>query len=189
MTDLQEAVSFHGHLCPMFYLGVRMGGLALKKLDRARERGVKLHAVVEFANCFGDGIQYVTGATFGKNNLHLADRGKFAASFYDLSSGKNLRLRMKKDIVEKVLEYGRAGRDVKRLPPAEREEETRRLMAMGREMVERLKGLSDEELFEVTDAPGFTPPEGPSLDYVVCPGCGEVTLKEYAEKGLCGSCG
>ncbi|MFQ5800142.1 MAG: FmdE family protein [Candidatus Hydrothermarchaeales archaeon] len=192
MTDLEDGVRFHGHLCPMFYLGVRMGELALKKLNRERENGVKLHAVVEFANCFGDGIQYVTGATFGKNNLHLEDRGKFASSFYDLGSGMSLRLRMKENVAKNVLKYGKAGRKVKKLPAAKREEEARRLMVTGKEMVEWLKGLADEELFETTPAPPFTPKEGPSLDYVTCQKCGELTLKEYTKKKgstpLCRSC-
>jgi formylmethanofuran dehydrogenase subunit E len=182
MAELEDAISFHGHLCPMFYLGVRMGELALKKLNRGRERGVKLHAIVEFANCFGDGVQYVTGATFGKNNLHLDDKGKFAASFYDLATGASLRLRMKEDVVKKVLEYGRAGKDVKKLPPAERDDEAKRLMASGKEMVEWLKELEKEELFKVTPVGEFTPDDGPSLDYVICQNCGELTLKEYSKK-------
>jgi formylmethanofuran dehydrogenase subunit E len=192
MEDLDTAVEFHGHLCPMFYMGFRMGHLALKKLGRPRERGVKLHAVVEFPNCFADGVQFVTGATFGKNNLHLDDRGKFAASFYDLSSGKDLRLKMKKEVVSKVLEYGKAGLVVKELPPDKREEETRVLMVSGREMVGWLKGLGDDDMFETLPAPSFLPEDGPSLDYIVCSDCGELTLKEYSkkrsEKNFCTHC-
>ena len=55
-------------------------------------------------------------------------------------------------------------------------------MAKGKETVEWLKGLTDEELFEKSPAPGFTPKEGPSLDYVVCQSCGELTLKGYLKK-------
>jgi formylmethanofuran dehydrogenase subunit E len=192
MDELDDAVSFHGHLCPMFYLGFRMGEDALKLLNRVREKGVKFHAVVEFANCFGDGIQYVTGATFGKNNLHLNDQGKFAASFYDLVTGNTVRLKMKEDVVKKVLEYGKAGKKIKRLRAGEREAETRMLMVSGREMVEWLKKLSDEELFEITAAPVFTPEEGPSLDYIICQECRELTLEELVEKDgkviLCKTC-
>jgi len=180
MTELERAVAFHGHLCPMFYLGFRMGELALQSLARGREQGVKLHVVVEFANCFGDGIQFVTGATFGKNNLHLDDKGKFAASFYDLAGGRSLRLRMRNDVVEKVLGYGRAGNEVKKLPPGQREEEARRLMAKGRRMVEWLKSLGDEELFEETPAPAFTPENAIELEHVVCSRCRELALKRYA---------
>jgi formylmethanofuran dehydrogenase subunit E len=180
MDDIKSAVSFHGHLCPMYYLGLRMGGNALKRLNRGRERGIKLQVVVEFANCFGDGIQFVVGATYGKNNLHLDDKGKFAASFYDVSSKKSLRLIMREDVLKKVLVYGRAGKDVKSLPHSDREEEAARLMEAGKEMVEWLKTLSDEELFSVSAPPGFKPVEGASLEYVKCKLCRELTLKEYS---------
>jgi len=192
MAELEEAVKFHGHLCPMFYLGVRMGEFALEKLDREREKGVKLHAVLEFANCFGDGVQVVTGATFGKNNLHLRDTGKFAATFHDLVTGESLRLKVGNDLVERILEYGKAGKKVKALPTNEREAEARRLMSWGREIVDELKNLSNAEIFEITSTEEFVPVEGPSLDHVFCSGCGELTLVDYvtSDKGtsLCQSC-
>ena len=48
MEELDKAAGFHGHLCPMFALGFRMGKKALNELGRGRENGVKLVAVVEF---------------------------------------------------------------------------------------------------------------------------------------------
>ncbi len=192
MKELDDAVAFHGHLCPMFYLGFRMGKYALRKLDRKREKGVKLHAVVEFTNCFADGIQYVTGATFGKNNLHIRDFGRFASSFYDLSSEKSIRIKMKDGMVKKVLEYGKAGKDVKGLPPSKREAETKRLMRMGKEKVDWLSRLGDSELFDLKSPPPFEQEEGPSLDYIICHECEELALLGYSnEKGgfkVCRSC-
>ncbi len=170
-----------------------MGGHALKKLGREREKGVKLHCVVEFQNCFGDGIQYVTGATFGKNNLHLNDKGKFAASFYDLVSDRNFRLRMNDEVVKQVLVYGRAGKDVKKLPADRRAAEAERLMEKGRDMVAWLKGLKDEELFVESEAEMFVAAEGPLLEHAICKRCGELTLTEYTSEingvRLCGRCG
>jgi formylmethanofuran dehydrogenase subunit E len=192
MDELEAGVNFHGHLCPMFYLGFRMGRLSLKKLNRRRERGVRFHAVVEFPNCFGDGIQFITGATFGKNNLHLKNTGKFAGSFYDLVSGNNIRLKMKEDVVKRVLEYGKSGKKVKKLPPADRDEESNKLMRRGKEIVGWLKELGDEELFEEELALDFIAEEGPSFDYVFCENCGELTLREYSdavgEKQVCRDC-
>ncbi len=192
MDDLEGPVSFHGHLCPMFYLGCRMGRAALSSLKREREKGVKLHSVVEFANCFSDGIQYTTGTTFGKNNLHLRDTGKFAASFYDLSSGESLRLRMKNNVLQRVLEYGEASRMVKKLPPGNRAAETKRLMAMGREVVKWLEELTDEELFDKAPAGKFSPAVDQDLKSAICNRCGEVMLLQYAKKNknmyLCMDC-
>jgi formylmethanofuran dehydrogenase subunit E len=180
MPPPDEAIKFHGHLCPMFALGVRMGDFALETLDRRREPGMKLVTVIEFRNCLADGIQFVTGATYGKNLLYYREFGKFAASFYDLESGKSVRIRIKNPILEKVLEYGREGERIKNLPVKERVEPTKKLMAWGKEMVGWLEGLSDHEIFTVGDAPGFIPDAVPSLEHSVCAICGEVVLDEFS---------
>ncbi|MBU2559885.1 hypothetical protein KKA03_03230 [archaeon] len=179
---MEDAVDFHGHLCPMSYLGVRMGRLALKKLVRGRERGVRLIAVVEFQNCLADGIQYATGATFGKNTLFLRDCGKFAASFYDLATEKSMRIRVGNEVVEESLIFGTEGQEVKKLPPNDRKEAARRILEKGKEIAERFSKMSDEELFEVTQAPYFKPAEEPSLKHVVCEECGEIVLEEFIKE-------
>lgn len=176
---MEDAVKFHGHLCPMSALGLRMGKKALKTLARGKEKGVKLIAVVEFRNCFSDGIQYVCGTTYGKNNLFYEEYGKFAASFYDLATGKSIRIRIENEVVEEALAYGMAAQEVKKLPPADREEETKRLFKQGREIVEKLNEMRDEELFSITEAPAFKPEKEPSLKHVLCEKCGEVVLEDF----------
>ncbi len=176
---MEDAVRFHGHLCPMSALGVRMGRLALKKLARGREKGVKLIAVVEFKNCMADGIQLATGATYGKNTLFYREYGKFAASFYDLATKKSVRVRINNDAVEEALVFGRGAQDVKKLPPDNREEEARKILEKGREIAEKLDKMTDEELFETTEAPPFTPPEEPALKHVHCGKCREVVLEDF----------
>ena len=190
--SLEEAARFHGHLCPMLALGYRMGRLALKKLDRAREGGMKLLAVVEFQNCLADGIAFVTGATFGKGTLILKPHGKFAASFYDLASGRSLRILVRKEILESTLEYGRRGEEIKNMPIAERKQAAEEHMRRGREIVAELMEKDDEELFEVGEAPPFQQEPYPSLAHAYCYSCGELVLKAYAveegEKLLCREC-
>lgn len=190
MEDIGSAVAFHGHLCPMFYLGLRMGDHALRGLGRGREAGLKFHAVVEFVNCFSDGIQVVTGATFGKENLHSLDIGKFAASFYDKESDRNLRLSMNKDVLERVLEFGKAGKKVKDMPPHDRAAEAKAHMKRGRELVDWLRTLDDQALFNEGPAPEFASKRSQELDYLFCESCGELTLTEYVEPGkrICRSC-
>ena len=189
---MEDAVKFHGHLCPMSVLGVRMGKLALRKLGRGKEKGVRLIAVVEFKNCMADGIQYATGATYGKNTLFLKDYGKFAASFYDLATKKSLRIRIKNDVVEEALVFGRGAQDVKKLPPDKREKEAKMILEKGHEIAEKLGKLTDEELFEVTESPPFKPEEEPSLKHVVCEECGEIVLEDFIKskdgKNMCIGC-
>jgi formylmethanofuran dehydrogenase subunit E len=189
---MEDAVDFHGHLCPMSYLGVRMGRLALKTLARGKEKGVRLIAVVEFQNCLGDGIQYATGATFGKNTLFLKDYGKFAASFYDLATEKSVRIRVRNEVVEESLIFGIEGQDVKKLPPNDRKEAAGKILEKGKEIAARFAKISDEDLFEVTQAPYFKPAEEPSLKHMVCEECGEILLEDFVKekdgKNVCASC-
>ena len=49
-------------------------------------------AMVETDMCAVDGIQSLTGCTFGKGNLLYKDHGKLAFTFYRRSDGKGVRL-------------------------------------------------------------------------------------------------
>ncbi len=187
--ELEEGAAFHGHLCPMFALGVRMGKKALKELAREREAGVKLSCVVEFRNCLADGLQYVCGTTFGKNNLQYREEGKFAASFYDHVTNKAVRIAIKPPILKEVLkDYGRRGQEVKAMPPAERRKEAEQLLGKGREMAERLFKMEDSELFYITDAPPFEAPKEQELISVTCEECGELLVASFAREGRCKTC-
>jgi tRNA-Thr(GGU) m(6)t(6)A37 methyltransferase TsaA len=87
-NDLEElliqAGQFHGHYCVGVTLGVMAGTHAVRTLAKAN--GVPLYtlqgaegmrdlsAAVEAKNCFIDGIQYVTGCTWGNGRLQLIER-------------------------------------------------------------------------------------------------------------------
>lgn len=176
---MEDAVKFHGHLCPMYALGLRVGKRALKTLARGKEKGVKLIAVVEFRNCLSDGIQYVCGTTYGKNNLFYKEHGKFAASFYDLATGKSTRIRVNNEAVKEALVYGIAAQKVKKLPPANRKEDAEKLFGRGREIVEKFNKMTDDELLSITEAPPFKPEEEPSLKHAICEKCGELVLVDF----------
>lgn len=195
-TEIREdAVKFHGHLCPMFALGLRMGEFALEMLGkegekREKESGVKLHAVIEYRNCFADGMQHVCGTTYGKVNLHYKELGKFAATFYDLATGKKIRIKIKNNIVKKALEYGRQGTKVKAMPVNKREEASKELFKLGRKVVEEFSNMSNAELFELSyAAEEFAPESEVSLDSGICSECGELFLKEFSKsKVICKGC-
>lgn len=192
---MEKAVAFHGHLCPMFALGLRMGSFALELLGREKESGVKMHAIVEYRNCLADGLQYACGTTFGKVNLHYKEIGKFAASFIDLSSEKALRVRVKNSIIESTLEYGNKAEKVKSLPVNEREKEAKKLFEFGRGLVNELMKKSDYELFDFNfldfekakeELASFKFDE--SLSYELCESCGEIFLKAFSEGRKCRAC-
>jgi formylmethanofuran dehydrogenase subunit E len=89
---LHEAEAIHGHLCPFVSLGVKAGQYAMKRLNTGSTGMEEVVAIVECNNCFTDGIQVVTGCTFGNNALVFRDLGKTAVTVALRGNGKGLRL-------------------------------------------------------------------------------------------------
>ena len=92
---LKDTVSFHGHSCPGLAIGIRVAEYALKEFQETDPE--KLVCVTETDMCGVDGIQFLTGCTFGKGNLIHLDYGKAAFSFYSSESGRGIRLVLKDD--------------------------------------------------------------------------------------------
>ncbi len=96
-TTLTEALAFHGHKCWASTAGVRLGLAAMHALDVERAGAKELHAIVEIGDhhggmCFGDGIQFTTGCTFGKGNIEKSGEGKFAVTLVDKATGRAVRV-------------------------------------------------------------------------------------------------
>ena len=89
---LRQAEALHGHLCPFVSLGVKAGQYSMKRLNDGSTGMEEVMAIVECNNCFTDGIQVVTGCTFGNNALIFRDLGKTAVTVALRGSGKGLRL-------------------------------------------------------------------------------------------------
>ena len=89
---LRQSEAIHGHLCPMVSLGEKAGHYAMKFLDTGSTGMEEVVAVVECINCFTDGIQVVTGCTFGNNALIFRDLGKTAVTVARRGSDQGVRL-------------------------------------------------------------------------------------------------
>jgi len=79
--QLRFLKGFHGHLGPYVTAGLRMGQVALKRLQAKPHQGVETDVwcpVSPPASCILDGIQVATGCTLGKHNLrhHVDDEVK-----------------------------------------------------------------------------------------------------------------
>jgi len=90
--DLENAIRFHGHLCPGLALGYRVAKAALRELGAERPKDEELVAVVENDSCAVDAIQFITGCTFGKGNFLFRDFGKHVYTFYNRLTGKGVRI-------------------------------------------------------------------------------------------------
>jgi formylmethanofuran dehydrogenase subunit E len=110
MGLLRQAEGFHGHLCPMVTLGVKAGQYAMAKLNRHHHGMEEVVALVECNNCFTDGIQVVTGCTFGNNALIFKDLGKTAVTVARRDDGFAVRLAVRPRFREELFSrYPAAG--------------------------------------------------------------------------------
>ena len=102
---LGHAETIHGHRCPFLALGVKAGQYAMDYLDRENTGMEEVVAIVECNNCFTDGIQVVTGCTFGNNALIYKDLGKTAVTVARRVDGAAVRLVVHPDFREAM--FGR----------------------------------------------------------------------------------
>jgi formylmethanofuran dehydrogenase subunit E len=166
--DLQEAVTYHGHLCSGQIIGVRMARLALKTLSINNPKNFRnLIVYVECDRCLTDAIGTVTGCKLGRRNLKWMDYGKSAAAFLNLKSGEAIRIFTKSRI----------------RPPD------------GADLVEFFEGINDDDMFSVTQVKIHHRPEdlpGKPLTSMICPECGEdiVDGRQIVHNGIemCKSC-
>ena len=97
--DLDRAVAFHGHLCGGQYIGTRIARLALAYFhvddpDTYRD----LIAFVECDRCLADAICSVARCQLGRRRLKWFDYGIMSASFYDIATGKAIRISQRADM-------------------------------------------------------------------------------------------
>lgn len=90
---LAKAKEIHGDVCPGLVMGTRisLAGMRALGLDPSK-RNRDLIAFVEVDRCMTDAVQVVTGCSLGHRSLKYFDYGKFAAVFYDLPSGRAVRV-------------------------------------------------------------------------------------------------
>jgi formylmethanofuran dehydrogenase subunit E len=94
---LDDGLKLHGHKCPAMAMGLRAGAIAMNRLGVARSEGTALLAMVELgddhaSHCFGDGVQVVTGCTYGKGNIKQLGYGKLALTLVDTTTSRAVRV-------------------------------------------------------------------------------------------------
>jgi formylmethanofuran dehydrogenase subunit E len=99
---LSRAIEFHGHLGPYLVLGLKAGLYANQTIGRDP---MKTEAFVETnvtppQSCFADGIQFSTGCTFGKGNIHLKEGKGLQVTFK--RDNQKLIVTLKKEINDEI---------------------------------------------------------------------------------------
>lgn len=189
---LLDMIKFHGHKCWASAAGLRMGLVALRVLGAERSGAKSLHAILETgyhhaAGCFGDGIQYATGCTFGKGNIEKNPKGKLAVTVIDKSKGKAVRISFKPTLREKIRNSAFMRKRSQGIPPDQIPEEEQM------ELVNLIWDAPEEDILIIgpVEKHEWEEPEE-LMRMVICDGCNEMVAESYmrvvAGKPFCIDC-
>jgi formylmethanofuran dehydrogenase subunit E len=184
---LRKTGELHGHYCRYSALGVKAGYRALKKLNVSQVTGMEhVLAIVETNNCFSDGIQIVTGCSFGNNSLIYRDFGKTAVTVLEKSSSRGVRITVRDGVDNLLNEKYAEERKLFEKVVIQRnrtKEDERKLMKLSKEVSFDILSIPDEKLFTMKTFM-MRAPAGYStiLESVTCSKCGEEVMKTRAMK-------
>jgi formylmethanofuran dehydrogenase subunit E len=182
----------HGHYCPGSSMGVKAATLAVRELGIKSTGMEEVVAIVETNSCFSDGVQMVTGCSFGNNALIYRDYGKTAVTLAR-RTGEAIRV------------AGRAnGGPLERYPEAaelfgkvvrERqgtEEDSEKLRRLWIDIAFDMLDIPDDELFNISRINIEVPAYARIFGSVKCSVCGENVMEPRARmkegKPVCLSC-
>ena len=192
---LKKAGELHGHYCSHLAYGVKAGHQALKHLGSGNIGMEEVITIIETNNCFSDGIQMVTGCTFGNNALVYRDYGKTAATV-SKRDGKAIRLVLKPSFQESRGDiYPQAMEMFDKLVVQRQEgspEDYERMNRLWSDMAFKELTVPVEEMFRMEELNIDIPEFAPMFDSVTCESCGENVMKtkivDDAGKSLCIPC-
>jgi formylmethanofuran dehydrogenase subunit E len=190
---VDAGLQLHGHKCPAMPLGLRVGAAAMNALGVERAKDGQLMALVELgdhhcATCFADGIQMITGCTFGKGNINKLHYGKWGLTLIERKSKRAVRVAPKAEAMQAnkttafFTEYREKGVPASQVPPD-----------VVQPLVDRVLGAPEEQLLTVGPVHEHQFEEPPySFDSFVCELCGEMTVEPYGrilgDKKVCIPC-
>ncbi len=190
---LEIGQKFHGHKCPAMPNGLRVAEAAMNKLGVERTGDSFLHAIVELgdnhcATCFADGVQVITGCTFGKGNIEKSNKGKWGLTLVDKRTNRAVRVFPKAEAMlqTKKTAFFKNYRE-KGVPPTQVPDE------VVQPLVDKVMNAPEEMIMTVSDVFEYEWKEPKhSFNSIVCEGCGEMVVEEYTEtingKRLCKDC-
>ncbi|MEW6660242.1 MAG: FmdE family protein [Thermodesulfobacteriota bacterium] len=192
---LDQAETLHGHLCPFVSLGVKAGQHAMEILNRANTGMEEVVAIVECNNCFTDGIQAVTGCTFGNNALIFKDLGKTAVTVARRGDGQAVRLIVRPGYRTGMMARYPAAAPLFQKIVVERQgtpEELHRFHHLWAAVARRELQTPLEEQFHLQHLTITMPAYARIVDSLICDACGEQIMASRSVEGngrtLCRVC-
>lgn len=190
---LEFGQKFHGHKCPAMPMGLRVGAAAMNALGVERAADGQLLTILDLgedhcATCFADGIQVITGSTYGKGNISRSGKGKWAVTVIDKKSQKAVRVTPKAEamLANKQTSFFKDYREVG-IPASQVPDE------VVEPLVVKVMSAPDEMIMNISEVMDYKHQDPiHSFSSFVCQGCGEMTVEEYGrikgEKHLCIDC-
>jgi len=191
---LELGLKLHGHKCPAMPMGLRAGAAAMNKLGVERTGDSEWLALVELgenhcATCFADGVQAITGCTFGKGNIQKTNKGKWGLTLINKKAKKAVRVYPKAEVMakNKESEFFKNYR-MKGVPPTQVPD------AVVMPLLEGVMNAPEKTLLNVSEVFDYNYQEpAHSFDSFVCEKCGEMTVIQYGRiskdgKKVCKDC-
>ena len=176
----EGGLKLHGHKCPAMPLGLRTGAAAMNKLGINRTGDHEWLALVElgdkhFATCFADGVQMITGCTFGKCNIQKLNYGKWGLTLIDKKRNKAVRVVPRAEVMlaNKETDFFQNYR-MKGVPPTKVPPE------VVEPLVEKVMNAPEDQLLRITEVFDYTYQEPPhSFSSFICEECDEMVVETY----------
>ena len=188
MIDPKEFLAagqlLHGHKCPAMPLGLRAGAAALNALGVERAKDGQLEAILELgdthcAHCFADGVQMITGCTFGKGNIRKLGYGKFGLTLVDRATGRRVRVVPKAEAQAAsrqtpfFLEYRMNGIPASQIPAD-----------IVEPLIQNVMNAPVEKILKVgqVEQGPVVPKQPEQFASFVCDHCGDMVIESYGRK-------
>ena len=190
---LEFGQKFHGHKCPAMPNGLRVGSAAMNALGVERTGDSALHAILDLgdnhcATCFADGIQVITGCTFGKGNIEKTYKGKWALTLVDKKTNRAVRVTPTAEamLANKKTEFFKDYRE-KGVPPTQVPD------AVVEPLVVKVMNAPEDMMMKISEVFEYQWKQpAHSFNSFVCEECGEMTVMEYGrikgDKKVCMDC-
>ncbi|WP_234408771.1 TrmO family methyltransferase domain-containing protein [Marinilabilia salmonicolor] len=181
---LQQAGQLHGHYCPGLAMGVLATMNAMDLLRQASDGMEELLAFVETNNCFSDGVQYISGCTFGNNALIFQDYGKNAVSIVS-RDGRGYRARAKNDIRQVIGSLFPDFNPLFEKVVVEKNHEgslKQSFKEVSKDVSFGMLEIPFDEMFDLQEVKLKIPDYAPIEESSICDECGEVFM---SSRGIC----
>lgn len=197
-SDLEQlmlkAGQLHGHFCPGLAMGVMAATYAMNEIKAKSDGMEDLLAITETNNCFSDGVQFVTGCSFGNNSLIYKDLGKTAFTL-TTRDGNGIRICSRHESQELIKNQFPEFNKYYRQVVVEQDHQPENIAKFKKAALQRAfetLNLAFEALFTIHFIKADIPSYAKIHESVVCSKCGESVMKprtkEKNSKLFCYNC-